>query len=109
MNIGVIRERSPFDRRVALTPAVVRRLSEAGNTVWVETGAGDGAMFPDQDYIRAGARIAYSAAEVIQRTELVTKIARPSPEEIRLCNAGAALMAFYHMAVADKELLSALA
>ena len=45
MNIGIIRERGAFDRRVALTPPVVRRLCSAGHTVWVETGAGDGAMY----------------------------------------------------------------
>ena len=109
MNIGVIRERNAFDRRVALTPAVVRRLAGAGHTVWVETGAGEGAMFPDADYLRAGARIGYSAAEVLQRAELAAKIARPTPQEIRLCRQGAAVMAFYHMAVADKELLDAIA
>ena len=109
MNIGVIRERNAFDRRVALTPPVVRRLAGAGHTVWVETGAGDGAMFRDAEYIRAGGQIAYSPAEVLQRAELVVKIARPTADEIRLCRPGTALMAFYHMAVADKELLDALA
>ena len=60
MNIGVIRERGEFDRRVALTPPVVRRLCGAGHTVWVETSAGDGAMYGDTEYLRAGAQIAYS-------------------------------------------------
>ena len=55
MDIGVIRERGAFDRRVALTPPVVRRLAGAGHIVWVETGAGEGAMFRDTEYIRAGA------------------------------------------------------
>jgi len=109
MNIGVIKERGPFDRRVALTPPVVRRLTGAGHAVWVETGAGDGAMFGDTEYIRAGGKIAYSPAEVLQRSELALKVARPTVEEIRLCRPGAALMAFYHMAVAHKELLDALA
>ena len=109
MNIGVIRERGPFDRRVALTPAVVRRLTGAGHTVWVETGAGDGAMFGDHEYLHAGGQIAYSPAEALQRAELVVKIARPTVEEIRLCRPGTALMAFYHMAVADKGLLDAMA
>ena len=109
MNIGVVRERGPFDRRVALTPPVVRRLAGAGHTVWVESSAGDGAMFPDTAYMRAGAQIAYSPAEVIQRADLVTKVSRPTPEEIRYCRPGTAVMAFYHMAVADRDLLDALA
>ncbi len=109
MDIGVIRERGPFDRRVALTPPVVRCLAGAGHTVWVETGAGDGSMFSDTEYIRAAARIVYSPAEVLNRAELVAKIARPSLDEMALCRPGTALMAFYHMAVADRALIEALA
>ena len=73
----MLRERGQFDRRVALTPAVVRRLIASHHTVWVESGAGDGAMFRDNEYIRAGAQIAYSPAEVIQRVELLAED-RPS-------------------------------
>ncbi len=109
MDIGVIRERGPFDRRVALTPPVVRRLAGAGHTVWVENGAGDGAMFRDTEYIRAGARIVYSPAEVIHRAELIAKIGRPGAEELQLCRPGTAVMAFYHMPVADRGLLDSLA
>jgi alanine dehydrogenase len=109
MDIGVIRERGAFDRRVALTPPVVRRLAGAGHTVWVETGAGDGAMFRDSEYIRSGGQIVYSPNEVIQRAELVAKIGRPSADELALCRPGMALMAFYHLAVADRWLLEALA
>jgi alanine dehydrogenase len=109
MNIGVVRERGQFDRRVALTPPVVRRLMASHHTVWVESGAGDGAMFPDNDYIRAGAQIAYSPAEVIQRVELLAKIGRPTGEELNLCRPDMTLMAFYHMAVADRALLDGLA
>ena len=109
MNIGVIRERGAFDRRVALTPAVVRRLAGSGHTVWVETGAGDGAMWSDPEYLRAGAQVAYSPAEVIQRSGLLAKIGRPTAEELSLCPPEMALMAFYHMAVADRVVLDALA
>ena len=109
MNIGVVRERNPFDRRVALTPPVVRRLAGAGHSVWVESCAGEGAMFPDTAYMRAGAQIAYSTAEVIGRADLVTKVSRPTLEEIRCCRPGTLVMAFYHMAVADRDLLDALA
>jgi len=109
MTIGVIKECGPFDRRVALTPAVVRRLTSAGHSVWVETGAGDGAMFGDSEYLGAGGQIAYSPAEVLQRAELVVKVARPTAEEVRLCRPETTLMAFYHLAVASKELLDAMA
>jgi alanine dehydrogenase len=109
MNIGVIRERGASDRRVALTPPVVRRLTGAGHTVWVETGAGDGAMFRDPDYLRAGAEIGYSPAEVIQRADLLAKIGRPTAGELGFCRPDTAVMAFYHMAVADRWLFELLA
>ena len=70
MNIGVLRERGPFDRRVALTPAVVRRLTASRHTVWVESGAGEGAMFSNDEYLRAGARLGYSPAEVVVKEVL---------------------------------------
>ena len=109
MNIGVIRERGAFDRRVALTPPVVRRLASAGHVVWVETSAGDGAMYPDTEYLRAGAQIAYSPEEAIGRAELLAKIGRPTSAELNWCSPGMVLMAFYHMAVADRGLLDTLA
>ena len=108
MNIGIVRERGAFDRRVALTPPVVRRLAGAGHTVWVESGAGDGAMYRDTDYLRAGAQVAYSPEEVIGRAELLAKIGRPSVAELSRCVPGTALMAFYHMAVADHAFVDAL-
>ncbi len=104
MNIGVIRERGPLERRVALTPSVVRQLVGHGNTVWLEGGAGEGAMFRDDDYIRAGAQIAYTPGEVFHRCELLVKVAAPTLEEINACPEGTALMAFYHMAVASRRL-----
>jgi len=108
MNFAVIRETTACDRRVALTPPVVRRLVESGHTVWVETGAGDGAMYPDPEYGRAGARIAYSPAEAIQRADVLAKISRPSLDELRLCRPGMVIMAFFHMAVADGHIHRAL-
>lgn len=108
MNIGVIRERAGMERRVALTPSVVRQLVEHGNTLWVETGAGDGAMFRDNEYVQAGAQIAYSPAEVIHRCELVAKVSVPTLEELEFFPRGAALVAFYHMAVAARPLLERL-
>jgi len=109
MNIGLIRERTPFDRRVALTPPIVRRLATAGHTVWVESGAGDGAMFGDPDYLRAGAQIAYSPDEVLGRVELLAKIGRPTESELSRCIRGTAVMAFYHLAVAGPGFLDLLA
>jgi len=108
MNIALIREGRPFDRRVALTPPVVRHLVEAGHAVWVESGAGEGAWFQDADYSRAGARIIYSQEDVLHRSDLVARISTPVISELRECPHGMILMAFYHMAVADRAVLDRL-
>lgn len=108
MQIGLVRETSPQERRVALTPAVVRQLAEHGNTIWVQQGAGEGAMFRDEEYLRAGAKIAYSPAEVIHRSDLVLKVSVPALDELDLFPSGAALMAFCHMAVAARPLVKRL-
>jgi alanine dehydrogenase len=59
--------------------------------------------------LRAGAQIAYSPEEVIGRAELLAKIGRPTGAELNWCAPGMALLAFYHMAVADKGLVDMLA
>lgn len=105
MNIGVLREKVTGEMRVALTPAVVRRLVESDHAVWVETGAGDGAMFPDDEYVRAGANISYSAADVMRRCRLAAKISVPEAAELEAAGEGAVLLGFYHMAVADHGLV----
>src|ERR1039458_9908631 len=108
MNIALIREGRPFDRRVALTPPVVRHLVEAGHAVWVESGAGEGAWFQDAEYARTGARIVYSQDDALHRSDLVARISTPVLSELRQCPHGMILMAFYHMAVADRVVLDRL-
>lgn len=108
MNIGVLRERTASERRVALTPPVVRQLVEHGRTVWVESGSGEGAMIRDSEYIRAGAQLAYSPGEVIHRCNLLAKISIPQPEELAVIPSGTTLLAFYHMAVASRRLVERL-
>ena len=110
MNIGVIRERGAFDRRVALTPPVVRRLCGAGHTVWVETGAGDGAMFRGCGVPARGRadRVLAGGSDRARGTGGEDRAAHGA-QELQLCAPGMALMAFYHMAVADRGLLDALA
>ncbi len=108
MNIALIREGRPFDRRVALTPPVVRRLVEAGHSVWVESGAGEGAWFQDAEYARTGALIVYSQEDALGRSDLVARISTPALPELRHYPHGMALMAFYHIAVLDRALLDRL-
>ena len=71
MKIGVVRERFPGERRVALVPASLVRLSKAGIEVLVETDAGLSAGFHDSQYVESGARIVDSAADLADCDGLV--------------------------------------
>ena len=74
MRIGIPKETLGEEKRVALAPAGVDALTKAGHTVFIETEAGLGSHFTDQDYVTAGATIVYSPEEVFQRSELITKV-----------------------------------
>ncbi|HLI61065.1 MAG TPA: Re/Si-specific NAD(P)(+) transhydrogenase subunit alpha [Solirubrobacteraceae bacterium] len=82
MRIGVPRETAEGERRVALVPDVVRKLSATESTeVLVERGAGGGALIPDDAFAEAGARLVDDAAQAL-RADVVLKVAPPSLEEI---------------------------
>lgn len=87
--LGVPRESGEGERRVALVPKVVERLRGRGVEVVVESGAGVGALIPDELYTAAGASIGdpWSA-------EVVAKVAPPTPEEIRRLGHGTTYIGF---------------
>jgi NAD(P) transhydrogenase subunit alpha len=89
MRIGVVRETTPGERRVALVPETVGRLAKSGNEVVIERAAGESSSFPDRMYTDAGATIgdAWDA-------DLVLKVARPSNDELARLREGAVLIAF---------------
>ncbi len=86
-------ESAPGERRVALVPEVVRKLSARGVTVIVQAGAGAAAMIPDALYEAAGARVSSDAAAV-WGAPLVVKVSPPSAEEVARLRPGAVLIAF---------------
>jgi alanine dehydrogenase len=78
MNIGIPKERRPFEYRVGMSPAGVEILvKQEGHTVFVEHDAGAGAGFSDQEYQRCGAQVVYSPQEAFGRADLLLKFARP--------------------------------
>ncbi|MFA1542657.1 NAD(P) transhydrogenase subunit alpha [Actinomadura monticuli] len=79
LTVGVIKEAAPGERRVALIPDSVAKLSAAGLHVLVEHRAGAGAWFADEAYAAAGAE-SVSAAEVYERADVVVALARPRIE-----------------------------
>src|SRR5580704_16931895 len=81
MRIGVPRETADGERRVALVPEAVRKLSSVESTaVLVERGAGVGAVIPDEAFADAGAQLVDAAAAL--GADVVLKVAPPSEEEI---------------------------
>src|SRR5437588_5877330 len=100
MQIGVPKETAEGERRVALVPDVVRKLTSSSSDgegpqdeVIVERGAGAGALIPDQSYDEAGAKLVDGADEV-WRADVVVKVAPPSAEEIRRLGSGSVLIGF---------------
>jgi NAD(P) transhydrogenase subunit alpha len=89
MSVGVVRETAAGERRVALVPKVAASLVNKGVSVIVESGAGLGALIPDELYVAAGASIgdAWSA-------DVVVKVDAPTDEEIGKLRSGASLIGF---------------
>jgi alanine dehydrogenase len=108
MNIGIPKERRPYEFRVGLSPAGVEILSQQGHTIFIEHEAGVGAGFSDQEYEKSGARIVYSPHEAFGRADLVLKLARPMQDEIQWFNPGTTLMGFLHLASARQDRVQAL-
>lgn len=101
MEIGVPKEIKDQEFRVGLTPSSVRILTEQQHQVYVETGAGNGAGFSDQEYQKSGAKIV-SATEVWSR-ELVVKVKEPQASEYKYLRPEQLLFTYLHLA-ADRNL-----
>jgi len=103
MNIGIPKERRPFEFRVGLSPAGVEILAQKGHTVFVEHEAGAGAGFSDSDYEHAGASLVYSTEEAFGRADLLLKVSRPLQEELDWLQPGTILAGFLHLASARQD------
>ncbi|MFM7577082.1 MAG: alanine dehydrogenase [Microcystaceae cyanobacterium] len=106
MQIGIPKEIKDQEYRVGLSPSSVQTLTEQGHQVMVETQAGLGSSFTDQDYRNAGATIVQTAQQAWQ-AELVVKVKEPLPTEYGFLNLPKMLFTYLHLA-ADRRLTSAL-
>jgi NAD(P) transhydrogenase subunit alpha len=91
MIVGVPQETAPGERRVALVPDLVPKLTGAGLEVVVQPGAGTAAGFPDPAYRDKGARL---EAEALDRADVVLKVQPPTPAEVGAIKQGATLIGF---------------
>jgi NAD(P) transhydrogenase subunit alpha len=82
MKVGIVKESARGERRVALVPETVPRLLAVGHEVLVESGAGDGAWYPDGVYSDAGASVV-SGAELYKSAEIVLSVGPPPVRRLR--------------------------
>jgi len=107
MIIGIPREIKSNENRVALTPSGAEILKNHGHQVLIETNAGVGSGFKNEEYISAGATIISTAKEVFDRAEMIMKVKEPIAPEYPLIRKGQLLFTYFHFA-ADKVLTDAI-
>src|ERR687890_2607294 len=90
--VGVPRETAPGERRVAMTPDTVKRLTASGVFVKIERGAGLASGHSDDAYVAAGATIVTNAAEAFD-AQVVIKVQKPDDSEVDLLRPGATIIA----------------
>lgn len=107
MKIGTPKEIKNQEYRVGLTPAGVHSLVQIGHQVFIETNAGLGSGFPDQQYQQAGATILPSAKELYQTVDMIVKVKEPLAAEYSLIQPNQILFTYFHFA-ASEELTKAM-
>jgi alanine dehydrogenase len=105
--IGIPKETSFQERRVALVPEAVSLLVANGHHVRIETKAGEGSNFSDNDFSEAGAEICYDRKEIYS-CDIILKVAPPSEEEVELMVGGQTFISALQIATQPKEILQQL-
>ena len=98
MLVGVPKEVKNHEYRVGLVPASVRELVHHGHKVVVETTAGEGIGFSDDDYRQAGAEVLGDAEAVFAQAEMIVKVKEPQPAEYARLREGQLLFTYLHLA-----------
>jgi alanine dehydrogenase len=103
VDIGIPREARARERRVALAPSGVRALVQQSHRVFVQSGAGDEAGYPDAEYQAAGAQIVFSRLEALARGQLVAGVYAPEAAEYECLRPGQVVFAFWALAASRPE------
>jgi alanine dehydrogenase len=107
LTIGILREQSENEKRVPLTPEACNLLVESGNEVFVQTGAGKGSKFSDNDYSENGVVIAKSAEEVMQ-CDVVIRVAPLALRDIQKLKGNQIIMSYLNVLKQTEENVKAL-
>jgi len=98
MIIGTPKEIKNQEYRVGLIPAGVMALESQGHDVLIQSGAGLGSGFSDEDYTEAGARIVETAKEIFDTAEMIIKVKEPQEVEYNMLRKGQILFTYLHLA-----------
>lgn len=98
MIIGVPSEIKTHEYRVGLVPSSVQELTSKGHEVWIQSNAGVGAGFSDQEYLDVGAKITSTADEIWQSADMIVKVKEPQPSEFAKIRENQILFTYLHLA-----------
>ena len=98
MKVGTLKEIKNHEYRVGLTPKAVEAYKNAGHTIFVEKGAGEGSGYSDDQYIAAGAKIVPDRRDVWAEAEMIVKIKEPLESEYSLIRENQILYTYLHLA-----------
>ena len=107
MKVGVAREAAPGERRVALVPEALGKLTAAGLEILVEAGAGSGAQIPDEQFAEAGAKVV-PTAELYAQSDVILRVQKPTESEAKILRKGQVLVGLLQPLL-DPGLMQALA
>lgn len=107
LNIGVPKETSYQERRVALVPEAVSLLVANGHSIKVETKAGINSNFSDKDYAEAGAQIVYDTRDIFQ-CDIIFKVSPPVEEEVDMMKHKQILISALQITMQPKTVLKKL-
>ena len=102
MKVGIPSEIKEQEARVGLTPLSVQELTNHGHDVLVENNAGFGAGFENADYEKAGAKIAPTAADVFNDSDMIVKVKEPQSEEVNMLRENQILFTYLHLSAAPE-------
>ena len=100
MKIGVPTEIKAQESRVGLTPISVQELTNHGHEVIIQDNAGFGAGFENADYEKVGAKIAHSAGDIFNDSEIIVKVKEPLSSEVSMLRENQILFTYLHLSAA---------
>ncbi len=107
MKIGVVKERAPNERRVALVPDALKPLLAAESEILVESGAGESAAIPDRLYVDAGAKV-LGRDDLYKQADIIVRVQKPEGDDVKSLRDGQVVVGLLQP-LTDPQLMATLA